>query len=67
MTKELNTKIEVIFKRSLSDILGGTPRVAEFEGMLHYGITKEGALYIGWRNRRYVYPAHRIKRIKITE
>lgn len=47
MTKELNTKIEVIFKRSLSDILGGTPRVAEFEGMLHYGITKEVRCILG--------------------
>lgn len=57
--------VEVIFKRSLSDILGGCPRVATFGNMKNYTIKQDGTLVVEWDGAKYIYPAHRIKRLKV--
>lgn len=60
-----NKIVEVIFKRSLSDILGGLPRVATFKDMDRYTVKSDGTLSVWWDGVQYIYPSHRIKRLKI--
>lgn len=57
--------VEVIFKRSLSDILGGCPRVVTFGNMKRFTVRSDGTLVVEWNNARYIYPSHHIKRLKI--
>lgn len=66
-------KIEVIFKHTLFDKVRNLfvskrkqfPRVALFEGYDTYS-TATGDLSVRWGRNRYVYPMHKIERMKFT-
>lgn len=60
------TVVHVIFKRTLGDIIGGCPRKATFKDMDHFVVKQDGALVVEWGRDKYIYPAHKIARIKLS-
>ena len=68
--------IEVIFKRSLADVLRNLfvpkakrfPRVATFRDVHvdDYHITEESSLRVDFGDVSYIYPSHYIGRIKVS-
>lgn len=66
--------IEVIFKRSLFEMVRNLfvpkakrfPRVATFSGFDGFEIESEGFLSVRFGKSCYLYPAHKIARIKTT-
>lgn len=66
--------IEVIFKRSLFDMVRNLfvpkskrfPRVATFSGFDDFEIESDGFLSVHFGKSCYLYPAHKIARIKTT-
>lgn len=67
------TTIEVIFKRSWVQVIRNLfvpkakryPRVATFKGFTDYNVS-EHQLYVRWGGARYIYPMHKIERIKFS-
>lgn len=66
--------IEVIFKRSWSDVIRNVfvskakrfPRVATFTGFSYYCVHSDKSLTVEFNNVTYCYPSHKIGRIKIV-
>lgn len=71
----MSYKIEVIFKRSVADVVRNLfrskskryPRVAVFEVENHddFDIT-DGGLRVDFGDTAYIYPMHKIARIKVS-
>lgn len=66
--------IEVIFKRSLADVVRNLfvpkakrfPRVVTFTGFSYHWIASDKSLHVEFTNAAYCYPAHKVARIKVS-